>query len=439
MKNLISIMLFVCSLLQTAAAEQLLLSGGRIVDVDAGRIVDGSILISDGRISEVGDDIDVPEGAKVIDMNGKYLLPGLIDAHSHIAASALLVPNQAPGSLLRQNFEVSTAERAVRATANLQSLLASGFTTIRDVGLGGNLADIAVADGVAEGWIAGPRVIASGKIIGPLGTHANAGLNPEQPKLQFIDHIITHTQDEMRAAVRWNMQHGARAIKLVVEHGLLVYTEEEIRVAVEEASRAGLRVAAHSFTDKATQNAIRAGVSSIEHGFNIGDETLRMMASNGTWLVDTTFTEGSLDMATARNAQRWVERLKRAHQLGVQIAYGSDVFWHEPGRTRGEITLDNIKSYELAGISNAEILRFITINAAKVIGVDAETGSLEPGKSADVIALDENPLDSVQTLREVSFVMRAGTIYKQDGRFSFEPTGFAKTRKGVSSDHAINE
>ena len=439
MKNLLLLLLFLSSALHTAVAEQVLLIGGRVVDVNSGRLVDQSILITNRRIDEIGNEVEVPQGAKVIDMTGKYLMPGLIDAHSHVAASALLVAGQAPGSLMRQNFEISTAERAVRATANLQSLLASGFTTIRDVGLGGNLADIAVADGVEEGWIAGPRVIASGKIIGPLGTHANAGLNPEQPGLQLIDHIITHTSDEMRAAVRWNMQHGAAAIKLVVEHGLLSYTEDEIRVAVDEANRAGLRVAAHSFSDRATQNAIRAGVTSIEHGFNISDETLRMMVKNGVWLVDTTFAQGSLDIATPQNASRWIQRLKRAHQLGVQIAYGSDVFWHEPGRTRGEVSLDNIESYELAGISNEEILRYITINAADVIGVKSETGSLEPGKSADIIALDENPLDSVQALRQVSFVMKAGTIYKREDRFAFEPTGFGRTREAVSRDHAIND
>lgn len=439
MKYLMCLLLLCLSLFQTVAAEQVLLSGGHIIDVKTGRVMDGSILVSDGRISRISTGEDISDGADVIDMAGKFLLPGLIDAHSHVAASALLVPNQAPGSLMRQNFEISTAERAVRATANLQSLLSSGFTTIRDVGLGGNFADTAVADGVAEGWIAGPRVIASGKIIGPLGTHANAGLNPEQPELQFIDHIITDTPDEMRAAVRWNMQHGARAIKLVVEHGLLYYTEDEIRAAVDEANRAGLRVAAHSFSDKATQNAIRAGVSSIEHGFNLGDATLKMMARTGTWLVDTTFTEGSLDMATAANTQRWVSRLKRAHELGVPIAYGSDVFWHEPGRTRGEISLDSVNSYVLAGISNAEILRFITINAAAVIGVEHETGSLEAGKSADIIALDANPLENIDALRDVSFVMKQGAIYKQAGHFSYEPTGFGRTRDAVSSDHAIND
>ncbi|MEM8862214.1 MAG: amidohydrolase family protein, partial [Chloroflexota bacterium] len=336
-----------------------------------------------------------------------------------------------------QNVDRSTAVRAVRGVANVQSLLSSGFTAIRDVGLGGTYADLAIVRGIDEGWIAGPRMIASGKIIGPIGIHANAGMNPEHPELSEIDHIITSSVDEMRQAVRTNMQYGATLIKLAIEAGRLSYTEEEIRVAVDEANRANLRVAVHAFNDTIIQTAVRAGVTSVEHGFNLSEETLRLMQKHGVWLVDTTFAEGSLDMATPPNVKRWLKRLKLAYDIGVPIAYGSDIFWHVPGRTRADLSLDGTQSYVLAGIPTCDILKFITINGAKVMGINDQTGSLSVGKLADIIALDENPLEDIEALRTASFVMKGGDIYKQDGVYRFEPTGFSQSQKSVGKHHAI--
>ena len=414
------------------------LQGGNIIDVLSGSIMeDGAMLVENGRIQAIGPNLKQPDDAQQIDLAGKYVMPGMIDAHTHIAASALSVPNQARGSLLRQNVDPSTAFRTVRGVANVQSLLSSGFTSIRDVGLGGTYADLAIVRGIDEGWIAGPYTIASGKIIGPIGIHANAGLNPEHPELSFIDHIITSTVDEMREAVRTNMQYGAGLIKLAIEAGRLSYTEEEIKTAVDEANRAGLRVAVHAFNDEVTQVAVRAGVTSVEHGFNLSEETLRMMKEKGVWLVDTTFAEGSLDMATPANVERWLNRLRLAYEIGVPIAYGSDVFWHVPGRSRADLSLDGTRSYTLAGIPNHDILRFITLNGATVMGIDAQTGSLEVGKLADIIALDKNPLEDIEALRTASFVMRAGVIYKMDDQYHFEPTGFSQSRTAIGRHHAI--
>lgn len=438
----ISFCLFLTTLIAQlpAHAETILLRGGTLIDVESGSAETGiDILIKNDRIRAVGSNPEVPSDAQIVDLSGLYVMPGMIDAHSHVAGSGLLVENQPPGSLLRQLFDRSTAKRAVRAVANVRSLLETGFTTIRDVGLVGEYADLAIVEGIEGGWIAGPRMFASGKIIGPFGVHANAGLNPEHPELMEIDHIVTFTEDDVRRAVRENMQYGASAIKLAVEHGVLYYTEEEVRAAVDEASRGGLRVAAHSFTDWATQNAIRGGVTSIEHGFNVSDETLRMMHNEGVALVDTTFPRGSLDMATPDNYERWLERLRSAYEMGVLIAYGSDVFWHTPGRTRGDLTLENTRSYVDAQIPNSDILKFITINAATVIGIDADTGTIEAGKFADIIALEENPLADINALWTASFVMKAGVVYKSDNVFRFTPTGFERERGAVGENHGISE
>ncbi|MEM7336425.1 MAG: amidohydrolase family protein [Chloroflexota bacterium] len=414
------------------------LQSGNIIDVVSGSImVKGALLVDNGRIQAIGPNLKRPDDAQLVDLSGKYVMPGMIDAHTHIAASALSVPNQARGSLLRQNVDQSTAVRTIRGVANAQSLLSSGFTSIRDVGLGGTYADLAIVRGIDEGWISGPHTIASGKIIGPIGIHANAGLNPEHPELSFIDHIITSTVDEMREAVRTNMQYGAGLIKLAIEAGRLSYTEEEIKTAVSEANRAGLRVAVHAFNDKVTQAAVRAGVTSVEHGFNLSEETLQMMKEYGVWLVDTTFTEGSLDMATPANVERWLNRLRLAYEIGVPIAYGSDVFWHVPGRSRGELSLDNTRSYPLAGIPNRDMLKFITLNGATVMGIEGQTGSLDVGKLADIIALEENPLEDIEALRTASFVMKRGVIYKLDGVYHFEPTGFSETPTAIGRHHAI--
>ena len=420
------LLLWIIALISSSSfAETFLLKDGNVVDVIGGRVMETtSLLVKDGKIVELGRDLKVPADAKILDFNGKFIMPGLIDAHSHVAASGLLVPNQAPGSLLLQTYPRPTAYRAIRGVANLRSLLDSGFTTIRDLGLSGNYGDIALLKGINEGWIAGPHMVTSGIIIGPLGAHANAGLNPEKMDLPENDHIVTFNADGIRRGVQENIQHGAGVIKLVVEHQRLLYTTDQIKAAVDEAARAGILVAAHAFTDKAMRNSVQAGVATIEHGVFVSDKTLRMMESENVILVDTTFPQGTLDIVTAARYRIWLERLKRAYKIGVKIAFGSDVFWHVPGKTRGELSLANLKSYVDAGISNAEILRFITINAADAIGVGAETGSLEVGKRADVIVVNENPFEDINVLYDVSFVMKSGIVNKHEGKFSFIPKGF---------------
>jgi len=266
--------------------------------------------------------------------------------------------------------------------------------------------------------VPGPTMIYAGRIVGPYGGQfwdrpADARLL-ENPEYRFAD-----SRDEMRKAVRENLYWGAGVIKIVVDGQRYSYTAEDIRFIVDEAARAGVKVAAHVQTERGAQAAIEAGVASIEHAWEVSDEDLALAKKNGVTLVSTDFTVAALEAsgtepaAAQRMHARYVARLKRAWAAGVNVVFGTDLMVDVKGRTRGQAAVDYVDSFSEAGIGAAAILRAMTDKAAELLGVSGERGSLRPGMAADLVATPANPLHGIEGLKKIDFVMKDGVVFRQ--------------------------
>jgi imidazolonepropionase-like amidohydrolase len=343
------------------------------------------------------------------------VLPGVIDAHTHLCLDLRLGNEGLEGvlrTLLVSTLIDTTAHRAVIGTQMAREMLEAGFTTVRDVGNAGNYADTALRLGIEEGRVVGPTMINAGRIIGPFGGQYHH-LQPEQPHLGEPEYLYADTPDEMRKAVRENVRFGAKVIKIAVDDQPYLYSVEDVRTIVAESARAGARVAAHCATDAGARNAAEGGVASVEHGYRASTETLQIMKRKGVVLVGTDFTrEQAHAMGMDPYHQLVVERLRRALAVGTTMAYGTDIVYSVPGETRGTLSMQTIDSFAEAGVPPRVLLQAMTINAARLLGVDKERGAIKPGLAADLIATPEDPLDNPGTLKHVVFVMKEGRVVK---------------------------
>jgi imidazolonepropionase-like amidohydrolase len=397
------------------AGPPVVVRAGWLIDPATGTAsANQTLLIEDGHVKAVGPHLEVPPGTQVIDLSTRYVLPGLIDAHTHLCLTVKTQGGNGLNELLRSLLSATlletNARRALMGVVNAREMLASGFTTVRDVGNAGNYADTDLRRSIEEGWIPGPTVINAGRIITPLGGQYHH-LQPERPDLGEPEYLYADTPDEMRLAVRKNVLFGAKVIKIVVDDQPYLYSVEDVRTLVAEAARAGLKVAAHCGTDAGARIAAEGGVASVEHAYDATTETLELMKRRGVFLVGTDFTRTAAhEMGMDDYHPRVVARLKRARAVGVPIAFGTDVVFPMAGETRGTLSISFVESFQEAGFPAPEILRTMTTNAARLLGVEKERGNLHPGAAADLVATDANPLLDATALRHVSFVMKGGQV-----------------------------
>lgn len=416
MKRIFGLVLVLAVCAVSAFAQVTAIKAGKLVIPETGTTLTNKvILVEAGRIKSVGGDVQIPAGATVIDLSKSTVLPGLFACHEHMAF-LIQARGRERGSLFFYDITHTNAERAIHAVVNARDMLASGFTTIRDVGNDANYVATDLRRAIDQGLIPGPTIINSGRIIAPFG--GQYFLNPERRELGAPEYFFADTRDEMRKAIRENIHFGARVIKIVVDDQRYIYSADDIRFMVAEAAAAGVKLAAHCVTEAGARNAAEGGVASIEHGFEMSDEVLAIAKKNNVVLVGTDFTEKAwlayempAELAK-RFHERSVDRLKRAYKIGVTLAFGSDLIFWAADETRGTWTMSQIDSFIEAGIPPRAILLAMTTNAAQLLGVEKTRGAIKPGLFADIIATPENPLDNINTLKQVNFVMKNGKVFK---------------------------
>jgi len=393
------------------AAQVTVVKAGRVIDPESATVEDNVLIIIEGHtIKEIGTDLRIPGKAKIIDLSEYFVLPGLFDCHSHLCEMVPLKDTRGYG-FLAYYLTKTTPDRALQGVENARTYLESGFTTVRDVGNAGHYADVSLKRAIDQEKFPGPSMLVSGKIIAPMGGQLH--MNFEHMRYPDIDYIEADTRDEMRKAIRQNLHLGADWIKIVIDDQRYIYSAEDVRFMVDEAARSGVKVCAHCLTEQGARNAIEGGLASIEHGFVMSDEALRLAKKKGVWLCGTDISKevwGVYGIMTYY--PQIVDRLKRAHKIGVKMAFGSDVVVEVPGHTRGSAALTLLDTWLEAEIPEIDILRAMTVHAAEMLNMEKTRGNLKAGMRADIIAVPENPLENIKTLRDVKFVMINGKIFK---------------------------
>ncbi len=409
-------------LLITAAAAQAtgqttVIRAGRLIDPESGTAAQNqTIVVEGGKVKAVGMNVETPKGATVIDLSRSTVMPGLFDAHTHLCMTINL--KRDAGNYYLTTIRDPDTYRAIQGVANARDMLAAGFTTVRDVGNEGDYACVSLRRAIAGKIVPGPTMLTAGRIIAPYGGQFH--LQPGRRELGEPEYFFADTRDEMRKAVRENVHYGARVIKIVVDDQSYIYSVEDIKFIVEEARAAGLKVAAHAWTTPGIHNAVAAGVASVEHVNAITDEDLAVAKQSGITLVFTPFPEwvlrenGLSPEEAAKEYRDTGERLAAAYKSGATIAFGTDAAEQIPKYTRGTLSMSWIDSYVASGIPARAILQMMTVNAARLLGVERERGTLKPGMAADIIATPANPLEDIQTLKRVNFVMKDSVVIKNE-------------------------
>jgi imidazolonepropionase-like amidohydrolase len=421
------VMLLSMATLANAQTVPIVVRAARMFDGKADRSVSpGLVVVLGDKIRGTGAQAEIPAGARTIDLGDATLLPGFIDAHTHITMPH--VSDYRDGIVY--GLRTSSAEQALDATVTLRRTLEAGFTTIRDLGSSDRI-DVALRNAIHNGKIAGPRILAATKSIGTTGGHCDPyagfhfGIFPEST----IKDGVASGPEQMREAVRFNVKYGADVIKVCATGGVLSLADEvdspqltqaELDAVADEAHALGRKTAAHAHGAEGAKRAIRAGIGSIEHGSFLDGEALDMMKQRGTYLIPTLMAlvgvkegleRGAYPPEVAVKARAAAAALdgtvRKAIAKGVRIGLGTDAGVYEHGRNAGEFT-------ELVrlGMRPVDALRAGTSVDAQLLGIDAIAGALESGKAADIVAVPGNPLEDIGAVRNVVFVMKEGVIYK---------------------------
>jgi imidazolonepropionase-like amidohydrolase len=397
---------------------------GKLLDVRSGRTLDDRIVVFDdqGVILTVGPaaSAKLPAGLTPVDLSAATCLPGLIDVHTHLTAN--------PTDSGYASLGVSVPRETISGVKNARLTLRAGFTTVRNVGATG-FTDVALRDGINAGDVEGPRMLVSGPPLGITGGHCDNNLLPSE--FHYKAEGVADGPWAARAKVRETIKYGADLIKVCASGGVLSkgdqpgtpqYTLEELQAIAEEAHKLGRKVAAHAHGTQSIKDAIRAGIDSIEHSSLIDDEGIALAKQHGTYLVfdiyndDFILQEGAKAgmLAESVEKEKKIGRLQRenfrhAYQSGAKMAFGTDAGVYPHGDNARQFT----KMTEW-GMKPIEAIQAATINAADLLGWSANVGALEPGHYADVIAVSGDPLGDIRVLEAVKFVMKGGTVVRND-------------------------
>jgi imidazolonepropionase-like amidohydrolase len=396
------------------SAQTTAIRAGRLIDPATGTAAANQvILVEGGKIRAVGGSAAIPAGATVIDLSDESVLPGLVEAHNHLALTYKKEPEN--DVYYYTYVSDSTPLRAIQAVSNGIQMLSSGFTVVRDMGNNGNYADTALRVAIEQGWVPGPTIINSGLIIGGMG--GQFWPTPEMAKdhgIVYPEYLDADTEDEIVKAVRQNVLFGAKVIKIMVDAKPYGYSVDEMKLFVKEAARAGLHVEGHVQTREGAKRAIEAGLWSLAHSRVLDDELHKMMAARGIWRAgtETPFTDYR---GSAQEFEKTVAGLKNAYENKVKLTFSTDADYYVPGMTRGEVVINFLKTWKAAGIPAPEILKIMTINGYECADIITERGPIQVGLAADIIAVPGNPLEDIDALRDVRFVMKDGMVFKKDG------------------------
>lgn len=419
------LLIIACAVAQSqpaAATTRTIVRAGRVLDVHTGKMLGGqAIVIEDGKIVSIGPDsgANVDTNTKVIDLSGKTVLPGLIDAHTHLTMD----PNFG-----YETLAISIPRQALIGAKNARATLLAGFTTVRNVGAYG-FSDIALRDAINAGDVPGPRMLASGPPLSITGGHCDNNLLPYDYHATSIG--VADGVESVQHKTREDIKYGADLIKICATGGVLSmgdnpqhsqYTQEELRAIVADAHRLGRKVAAHAHGAEGIVWAANAGVDSVEHGSYIDDAGIAAMKQHGTYLVPTLYLgDWLIDNAVQTHmpppllakakavipAAR--QNVARAFAAGVRVGFGTDAAVYPHGMNAHEFAV-MVK----LGLTPLEAIQAATINDADLLGWADRVGSLEPNHFADIIAVDGDPLQDITTLERVKFVMKGGTVYRNE-------------------------
>ena len=411
-----------------AFAQKTYVHCGKLLDVRSGKLLSQqTIVVEKDRITAVQSGYTAGSAQdKVINLENRTVLPGLIDCHVHLEST----PSR---SNFREGFTLNPADVAFRAQGNALTTLRAGFTTVRDCG--GSGVNTSLRNAVAQGLVPGPRIYAAGMAISATGGHMDEtdGLSEDQIVKAGHPINLANGPDQCRQAVREQFKRGADLIKIASTGGVLdlskdgtgaQYSEAEIRAVVETARDLGMAVACHAHGAEGIKRAVRAGVSSIDHGSLMDDEAIQLMAKTRTWYVPTLIAGKSVADTTRKHPDyfppviaakalnvgtKMQGTFARAIKAGVRVAFGTDAGVYRHGQNAKEFGY-----MTEAGMTPLEALRTATLNAAELLGETANLGAIEAGKYADIVAVEGDPLQDISTLTRPKFVMKAGVAYRQE-------------------------
>jgi imidazolonepropionase-like amidohydrolase len=413
----------------SAAPKTTVIKAAHLFDGKSDQVVSpGVVVVQDGKITAAGSRVNEPQGAEVIDLGNATLLPGLMDAHTHMSSESST--DWKKDEL--DNFKKPIPQIAIEATAFAKRTLWAGFTTVRDLG-SSDLIDIGLRNAINEGAVPGPRMLVAVHAISARGGHCDgtAGYRPGLLKEPGPEDGVADGPDQIRSAVRFNAKHGADVIKVCASGGVLSLadrvdspqlTQAELNALVDEAHALGRRTAAHAHGAEAAKRAVRAGIDSIEHGSFVDDEGLNLMKQRGTYFTFTPVSCINERLKKGGAPQNIVEKaaaatlaanttFKKALAKGVKISFGSDAAVCPHGTQVGQFAV-----MTSLGMKPLAAIRSATSVDAKLLGIDDKLGTLEAGKLADVIAVPGDPAADITALEKTFFVMKDGVVFRNDGK-----------------------